>query len=89
MVELDLHGYRVKEALEEFRVRYSELVYRVQDGKGNIRFRVITGRGLHSDGSPMIKMHLMGLLKRNDIPFSIVANGGGVQIMVKRGMAQL
>ncbi|KAH0570530.1 hypothetical protein SS50377_26810 [Spironucleus salmonicida] len=85
-VELDLHGYQVLDAIELFKNKYCELVIRVDDGRGNIKFNVIVGRGLHSDHSPLIKLHIMNLCKRHNIIFSIGAKGGVISIKIKRGM---
>lgn len=88
---IDLHNMGYNEAIENVRMKVNELVniqqkYMEKSRKSiSINLKIITGRGMHSEGNPVIKLGVIRLLKVHGIPFTIQerTKGGAISVRIK------
>ncbi|KAL3321072.1 hypothetical protein Ciccas_000235 [Cichlidogyrus casuarinus] len=79
---LDLHQLSKNAALILFRARYNHLANEMRPAK---TMTVVTGRGLHSRGEPVVKAALIDALIKNKMYFELdEANEGQLFVSIKR-----
>ncbi|CAL6008555.1 Conserved_hypothetical protein [Hexamita inflata] len=86
--ELDLHEMGVNEAVDAVRTKVNELVEMQQDyyNKGkkvSINLKIITGRGVHSEAAPVIKVNVLRLIKAHGMSHTIQQSTKGGVIVVR------
>ncbi|XP_006460652.1 hypothetical protein AGABI2DRAFT_192280 [Agaricus bisporus var. bisporus H97] len=65
--KIDLHGLRVKEAIQ-----HTDRALKQARERGNSEMRIIVGKGLHSkDGNPKIKPAIQAFLEKHHFPVEV------------------
>ncbi|CAI2367135.1 unnamed protein product [Moneuplotes crassus] len=85
---LDLHVMTVDEAVDALKDKIEECVALVNsqklvNGEGRLILKVITGRGKHSKGKPVIKIRTHKYLKDKGIQFVVAKDGGSLDAIIE------
>lgn len=83
---IDLHGYGYQIGIDAVRRKINDMVRINLDGAKRARvLHIITGRGVHSEKSPLLKLGVIKLLQLHNISHYVDAASKGGKIVAKIG----